>query len=118
AFSNPQGNHLIPLTNDDYPFDDHIEDVLRRQSRRSGMLLNSDELIGFVHLPGSVVRSSALTRDIVKTKAAPTAASNATGTLLGTNDHAGQSVPVRLTPEQRVHHTHLIGASGTGKSTL
>jgi len=25
---------------------------------------------------------------------------------------------IRLTPDQRVHHTHIIGASGTGKSTL
>ena len=45
VFAQPQGNELIPLANDDYPFYDHVEDVLRRQSRRSGMLLNSDELI-------------------------------------------------------------------------
>jgi hypothetical protein len=51
------GNELIPLTNDDYPFKEHIEDVLCRQTRRTGMLLNSDELTGFVHLPSSAVRS-------------------------------------------------------------
>ena len=71
VFAQPQGNELIPLKNDDYPFEEHIEDVLRRQSRRSGMLLNSDELIGFVHLPSSAVRSPALERDAGKTKAAP-----------------------------------------------
>ncbi len=60
VFANPHGNELIPLANDDYPFHDHIEDVLRRQSRRTGMLLNSDELIGFVHLPSSAIRSAAL----------------------------------------------------------
>jgi len=38
--------------------------------------------------------------------------------LLGSNEHAGETVEVRLSPEQRVHHTHIIGASGTGKSTL
>ena len=32
--------------------------------------------------------------------------------------HLGESIPVRLTPEQRVYHTHIIGATGTGKSTL
>ncbi len=53
VFAHPNGNELIPLQNDDYPFEEHIEDVLRRQTRRTGMLLNSDELTGFVHLPSS-----------------------------------------------------------------
>ncbi len=118
VFAQPQGNELIPLTNDDYPFYDHVEDVLRRQSRRSGMLLNSDELTGFVHLPSSAVRSPALERNSGKTKAAPPIVRNVAGLLLGDNAHAGQSVPVKLTPEQRVRHCHIIGASGTGKSTL
>ena len=34
------------------------------------------------------------------------------------NDHAGKTVRVTQSPEQRVRHTYLIGASGTGKSTL
>ena len=51
-------------------------------------------------------------------KAAPAIVRNATGLLLGNNVHIGQSVAVRLSPEQRVRHTHIIGASGTGKSTL
>ena len=118
VFADPQGNELIPLENSEYSFEEHIEDVLRRQSRRSGMLLNSDELIGFVHLPSAAVRSGALERDMGKTKAAPALARSATGLLLGNNIHLGQSVPVRLTPEERVRHTHVIGASGTGKSTL
>jgi hypothetical protein len=118
VFAEPQGNELIPLTNEAYPFYEHIEDVLRRQSRRSGMLLNSDELIGFVHLPSSAVRSKALERDSGKTKAAPPIVRNPTGLLLGNNVHFGESIPVRLTPEQRVRHCHIIGASGTGKSTL
>ncbi len=118
VFANPQGNALIPLKNDNYALDDHVDDLLRRQSRRSGMILNSDELIGFVHLPSSAVRSPALARDSGKTKAAPAITRSPTGILLGINVHAGESVLVRLTPEQRVRHTHIIGASGTGKSTL
>jgi hypothetical protein len=118
VFAHPQGNSLIPLANTDYPYDDHIEDVLRRQSRRSGMLLTIDELMGFVHLPTSAVRSPALERDSGRTKAAPAIVRQASGILLGNNIHAGESIPIRLTPEQRVRHTHIIGASGTGKSTL
>ena len=118
VFADPQGNELIPLRNDDYPFEEHVEDVLCRQSRRSGMLLNSDELIGFVHLPSSDICSPALERDSGKTKAAPAIARTTTGILFGNNEHIGETRPVRLTPEQRVRHVHAIGASGTGKSTL
>ncbi|HVM60182.1 MAG TPA: type IV secretion system DNA-binding domain-containing protein [Verrucomicrobiae bacterium] len=118
VFAKPGGNELIPLHNDEYPYDEHVEDMLRRQSRRTGMLLNSDELTGFVHLPSADVRTPALLRQTVKTKAAPRVVMAGDGLLLGHNTHAGQTVEVRLSPEQRVRHTHIIGASGTGKSTL
>ena len=117
VFAHPSGNELIPLNNDDYPFEEHIEDVLRRQTRRTGMLLNSDELIGFVHLPSTAVRSPAFQRQTAKTKVAP-AVVRQRGLLLGENDHAGHTVEVRLSAEQRTRHCHIIGASGTGKSTL
>ena len=118
VFTHPGGNELIPLNNDDYLFENHIEDVLLRQTRRTGMILNSDELIGFVHLPSSAVRSPVFQRQTAKTKAAPAIVRSDTGLLLGDNDHAGETVEVRLSAEQRTQHTHIIGASGTGKSTL
>lgn len=118
VFSDPQGNELIPLKNDEYPIDEHVEDLLCRQSRRTGMLLNSDELIGFVHLPSSAVRSPVLQRDSGTTKAAPDSVRHSAGVLLGHNTHAGETVPVRLSADQRVRHSHIIGVSGTGKSTL
>lgn len=117
VFAHPNGNELIPLNNDDYPFEEHIEDVLRRQTRRTGMLLNSDELTGFVHLPSTAVRSPAFQRQTSKTKAAP-AIVRQRGLFLGENDHAGQTAEVRLSAEQRTRHCHIIGSSGTGKSTL
>ena len=82
------------------------------------MILNSDELTGFVHLPSSAVRSPAFARDCGKTKAAPAVVRNPAGLFLGNNVHNEESIPVRLTPEQRVRHTHIIGITGTGKSTL
>jgi hypothetical protein len=118
VFADPDGNFLIPLHNDEYALGDHIDDVLQRQTRRTGMLLNSDELTGFVHLPTSAVRSPAFKRQTVRTKAAPDVVRQAGGLLIGYNRHAGQTVEIRLSPEQRVHHCHIIGASGTGKSTL
>ncbi|MCX6893907.1 MAG: type IV secretion system DNA-binding domain-containing protein, partial [Verrucomicrobia bacterium] len=118
VFAQPQGNALIPLENDDYPHQEHIEDVLLRQTRRTGMLLNSDELFGFVHLPASAVRSPVLLRDAGKTKAAPDIVQKPPGVVIGDNEHAGETVPVFLTADQRVRHTHIIGSSGTGKSSL
>ena len=118
VFAHPQGNALIPLHNEDYPFEAHIEDILLRQTRRSGMLLNSDELFGFVHLPASAVRSPVLVRDAGKTKAAPEIVQHPPGVIIGDNEHHGETVPVILTADQRVRHTHIIGSNGTGKSSL
>jgi hypothetical protein len=118
VFSDPQGNALIPLLLEEYPLEKHFEDVLWRQTRRTGMLLNSDELAGFVHLPSSAVRSPALQRDAGRTKAAPDIVRQAPGVVIGDNEHNGITVPVFLTAEQRVRHTHIIGSNGTGKSSL
>jgi hypothetical protein len=118
VFAQPQGNELIPLKNDDYGFENHIEDVLRRQSRRSGMILNSDELVGFVHLPSSAVRSQELLRDSGRTKAAPGIVRQSPGVVIGDNEHNGETIPVFLNADQRVRHTHIVGSNGTGKSSL
>jgi uncharacterized protein DUF87 len=116
-FTNPLGNELIPLTNDGYRSDEHESDILSRRSRRGGMLLNLDELISLVHLPSASVRSAKLVRDEKKSKAAP-ALVHGRSLVLGENTHAGKTVQVSLGAEQRMRHTYVIGASGTGKSTL
>ncbi len=118
VYSNPASNEFIPLENSDYNFIEHEEDLLRRQSRRSGMILNSEELVSLVHLPSSSVRAPKLRREVQKTKAAPEIAQNRHGLLLGINTYAGITNEVRLNAEQRVRHTYIIGTSGTGKSTL
>lgn len=118
SYTRHEGNRLIPLHNDDYPFEAHEEDLLLRQSRRSGMLLNRDELLGFVHLPSDEVRAPKLRRQRTNSKAAPALVLSPPGVLLGHNPHAGRTAPVYLSAEQRTRHTHIIGASGTGKSTL
>jgi len=115
--SNPKSNELIPLSNDGYDDAMHTEDVFYRQSRRSGMLLNSEELVSLVHPPSVSVRAAKLRRELKKTKAAPAIASGGQF-VLGENIHQGQTTSVSLTPEQRLRHMHIIGATGTGKSTL
>jgi hypothetical protein len=118
VFENPEGNHIIPLKNDGYVSLDHEGDMLRRESHRSGMLLNSDELINLVHLPSADVHSTKLRGQTSKSKAAPAVVLHDQGLVLGSNVHLEVEKKVVLTPEQRMRHVHIIGASGTGKSTL
>lgn len=117
AYGSRSGNELVPLRNDDSPSEDHERDLLRRQTRRSGMLLNAEELTGFVHLPTSEVASPRIRQKVGKTKAAPETVRGGS-LVLGTNVHHGVTVPVSLASDQRVRHVHVIGASGTGKSSL
>lgn len=115
--ANPQSNELIPLSNEDYDDALHSEDVYYRQSRRSGMLLNSEELVCLIHPPSVSVRAAKLRRELKKTKAAPAIATGHEFAL-GENIHQGETTLVTLSPEQRLRHMHIIGATGTGKSTL
>lgn len=116
-FASPTSNELIPLTNDGYPDDDHAWDMLLRRSRRSGMLLNADELVSLAHVPSASVRTPKLRREERKTKAAPAIVLGHRFTL-GENTHAGKTAAVTLSADQRTRHCYVIGASGTGKSTL
>jgi hypothetical protein len=118
SFAHPNGNELIPLRNDDYPFEAHVDDLLRRQSRRAGMLLNLDELVALVHLPSAAVRSPKFRRQVQKTKSAPAIVLARTEFLLGQNADGGETHTVHLNREQRRRHMHVVGASGTGKTTL
>jgi hypothetical protein len=93
-FSDPPGNEFIPLENDGYPDDDHILDLLRRTSRRSGMLLNVHELASVVHLPSATAQSAKFRRDPSK------------------GDFSG--IPDSL----RTRHVYIAGATQHGKSTF
>src|SRR5262249_32610279 len=116
-FSQPSSNELIPLTNDDYNETDHEQGVLYRHSHRTGLLLNSEELVSLVHLPSESVRSAKFKRETKKTKPAPGIAQGQ-DLILGENAHAGKIIQVSLNTDQRTRHMYVIGASGTGKSTL
>lgn len=116
-FSSPMSNELIPLTNDGYSEEEHEKDLLLRQSRRTGMLLNSAELVSLVHLSTAPLRIPKLRREEKKTKRAPTTTVDHE-LVLGENLHDGKRVPVTLSREQRVRHTYIVGASGSGKSHL
>lgn len=116
-FERPGSNELMPLANDDYPEDLHTRALIERQSYRTGMLLSADELIGLVHIPDASVRQATFLRDGKRTKVAPEAVIGH-AYVLGESQHRGASTLVSLDNPARVQHMHVIGASGTGKSTL
>ena len=113
-FGNPQTNELIPL-----PIEDPSrleQDIVNRTTHRSGMILNTEELASLVKLPGRGVVVASLARALPG-KAAPWSV-RGRGVFLGENSVAGETADVRLSERDRLRHTHVIGASGTGKSTL
>lgn len=116
-FNNIAGNHLIPLTNEQYDDHAHMVAFLLRETYRAGMLLSTDELASIVHVPDASVRQAALARIGGRTKQAP-ACDAADGLCLGTNVHRGLATSVRVGPGDRLAHMHVVGASGTGKSTF
>jgi hypothetical protein len=117
TFANPMSNELIPLTNDDYDDTMHLEDIIRRESHRSGMLLNTRELLGIVHFPSPTLSSEKLKRTARKTNALPKIAIGYPF-ILGENVHREIKTEGSLSAELRIRHVHIIGKTGTGKSTL
>lgn len=112
--SAPGRNALIPLGSPD--LSRLIADIALRETHRTGMLLSRRELVEFVRLPDRSVVSKALVRQSAG-KSAPLSVQGA-GVRLGVNSAEGKQVEVRLTEGDRLRHMHVVGASGTGKSTL
>jgi len=109
-------NALVPLQLPDYSFDTMLSDMLNRQSHRTGMLLNAKELASLVHVP-KAMWSKKFEHSDTKTKELPAIAIGH-DYVLGMNEHYGSNWEASLSPEQRLKHLHIIGATGTGKSTL
>ncbi|MCU1231706.1 MAG: hypothetical protein JWO97_4590 [Acidobacteria bacterium] len=116
AFDEPDGN-AFTLLKGAVATETLFADVFARTTHRSGMLLTAAELAGLVHPPSASVLSPRLLRNLARTKAAP---AELTGLpfVLGMNEHAGGAAMVGLTEELRMRHMHVMGASGTGKSTF
>lgn len=109
-------NALIPLTTNGYDFEEFAVDVILRQSHRIGMIVNAKELATVVHYPATI-HSKKLERDVRKTKPAPRIAEGH-DFWLGKNLHQGNERIPTLNATLRLKHMHVIGATGTGKSTF
>jgi hypothetical protein len=113
----PGANRLVPLTNDDYPDSLHEYAFLHRETFRTGMIVSTDELMALVHIPDASVRHEAFARDERRTKAVPPAA-RGHALVIGENVHRGIRELASIGTAERLAHTLIAGASGTGKSTL
>ena len=85
---------------------------------RPGFLLNSRELAGLAHFPSADVL---IAREIpIETlePLTPKTDDLSEGTKIGKRRYTGQELPVHIPPTIRACHTHIIGSSGYGKSTL
>lgn len=116
AVSTSEYNKLIPLSNEGYAYDFHQYNLHHRLSNRLGCILNSKELNTFLHYPNKTIVSKKLGLSGNKTKRQ--SHSSNTGIYIGENSHNGESFPVHLDTESRLSHTHILGVTGTGKSTL
>ncbi len=110
-------NRLDILAQEGYITRQMIDDILLRDTHRLGMLLNCNELATLVHFPTPEIASPKVVRNIRKTKIAPES-THGQKMVLGLNTYHGQQNLVSVPESLRLRHTHIIGATGTGKSTL
>lgn len=110
-------NELVPLPDQEYDFEKRAGDILTRESYRMGMLLNLDEVISLVHFPSETITAKKLYASTRRTKEVP-AIAKGKEFILGENQHNGRHTTVTTDIGERLKHTHIIGATGTGKSTL
>ena len=115
--SQSQYNKLIPLSNVGYDYDEHKNNVFGRQTNRVGMIMNSHELLSFVHYPNHTIHSEKLFGEVSKSKALQQAHVGSEY-ILGVNESTTGSRNISLDTQGRLRHLHLIGSTGSGKSNL
>lgn len=109
-------NNLVAVSNEGYEYNQHVMNVFHRQSNRLGMILNAEELVNYVHYPNNTIVSEKLGGGELG-KEAPLHVQNQKYHL-GINQVGNTEIEVSLSDEQRLSHTHVIGVTGMGKSTL
>ena len=81
------------------------------------MVLNSEELVSFFHMPISTTDIPRI--NWLKAKEAPPPVNMPkSGLMLGESVFRGEETPVFLLDEDRRRHFYIVGQTGTGKSTL
>ena len=91
--------------------------IFRNFDESKAMILSSEEICSFFHLPIASTDTPKL--KWLKSKEAPPPPNlPKEGLLIGESSFRGESKPVYISREDRMRHIYLIGQTGTGKSTL
>ncbi|MEV4471235.1 type IV secretion system DNA-binding domain-containing protein [Nonomuraea sp. NPDC049504] len=98
----------------------HARRVVSSRRLDSGYLLSVAELAALAHLPWDIdapgiTRAGA--RPVAPSPAVPRTTAGGTARILGDAD-SGPPRPVALSVADGRHHTHVLGGTGVGKSTL
>ena len=87
---------------------------LRQFPPLGGLILTASELSGLWHLPAEAPPQLAVIRS---PKLPPPLGASNGERLIGVSTWADESLPIRLSVPDSRHHLHLLGSTGTGKST-
>ena len=90
----------------------------RMFSSGDALPLNMRELTTLFHFQNQALKG----RDQLKTSNSHTAPAPillpTDGVMIGINKHQGAEKEIRISPDDRLRHTYVIGQTGTGKSTM
>jgi len=85
---------------------------------RPGLLLGCGEAAALVPVPQESGLAPVSFAEAPARRVAPVAQAPTRGLLLGRSDHSGFDREVRVEPRALLQHTHVLGPTGRGKSTL
>ncbi|MCL5733661.1 MAG: type IV secretion system DNA-binding domain-containing protein [Patescibacteria group bacterium] len=93
------------------------EFIFRKFNDSKAMILNSEEVASFFHLPTFSLMTPKL-KWLKSAESAPPSNLPKEGTLIGESNFRGERKSVYITPADRLRHFYAIGQTGTGKTTL
>jgi hypothetical protein len=82
------------------------------------LLLSSAEAAALIAVPEESALAPVSFTEAPSRRVAPVAQTPSRGLLLGRSDHSGFDREVRVEPRALLQHTHVLGPTGRGKSTL
>jgi hypothetical protein len=82
------------------------------------LLLGSGEAAALIAVPEESALAPVSFTEAPSRRVAPVAQAPSRGLLLGRSDHSGFDREVRVEPRALLQHTHVLGPTGRGKSTL
>jgi hypothetical protein len=85
---------------------------------RPRLLLGSGEAAALIPVPEESGVAPLSFSEAPSRRVAPVAEAPSRGLLLGRSDHSGFNREVRVEPKALLQHTHVLGPTGRGKSTL